>query len=500
MINKSDLKEDFELIMDAMHDDLLITNGEGTVIRISKNFEKVYGISSEYAIGTSIFQLEREGYFKPSITKIVLDKKKKITLKQDTKEGRKLLVTATPIFNENGDVKFVVSFSRDITEFTEIKEKAQRLEAEVRRLKEKTESKACFVYKSEKMLKVVDIAQRVAETDASVLLLGASGVGKTAIAKLVHDKSNRSNKSFIEINCAAIPESLIESELFGYEKGAFTGATHSGKIGLIELAEGGTLFLDEISELSISLQAKLLKVIQDKKIVRVGGRKEIEVDFRLITASNRELEEMVKERAFRQDLFYRLNVVDIKIPLLKERKEDILPLLKHFITLTDEKYKMQTEISPEAIKYLIDYCWPGNVRELSNIVERLSVTSPNGKVGVNELPDYIINKINNNIEEKIEFDKEYSNIEAIREETKKDIYFNKMLPESIGIDTIANLGIKNDKNWSLKEGLEIIEKKLILNAYEESKTSVGVSEKLGISQASASRKINKYFEFKVSEK
>ncbi|MCC6025519.1 MAG: sigma-54 dependent transcriptional regulator, partial [Caldimicrobium sp.] len=227
-----------------------------------------------------------------------------------------------------------------------------------------------IVAESPAMKKVLSLVSKVAETDAPVLITGESGTGKGVIARLIHQLSPAKEGPFLQINCAAIPETLLEAELFGYERGAFTGATHS-KAGLFELAEGGTLFLDEIGDMPLSLQAKLLTVLQDKTIRRLGGLKEIKVNFRFISATNQDLEKMVEEGKFREDLFWRLNVIRINIPPLRERKEDIIPLAQHFIKKFNQKYRKEVQgLTQEAMLALLRHDFPGNVRELENRIER----------------------------------------------------------------------------------------------------------------------------------
>jgi len=222
--------------------------------------------------------------------------------------------------------------------------------------------------------------------DANIILSGETGVGKSMYAKKIHSGSSRKALPFIEINCAAIPENLLESELFGYERGAFTGADSKGKKGQIELAQGGTLFLDEISELSMKLQSKLLKVIQDRRITRIGGTSEIEVGFRLIAASNKDLEQQASKGLFRQDLFFRLNVIPIKIPALRDRKEDIHPLAKQFLDEFNRKYNAHKYFGKDAVDCMERYGWPGNVRELQNTIERLVLTSEYNRISAVDMP------------------------------------------------------------------------------------------------------------------
>lgn len=241
---------------------------------------------------------------------------------------------------------------------------------------------------SDKMQDVIKICLKVAKSRANVLLRGESGTGKELIAKAVHYESERASMPFIAINCAALPETLLEAELFGYEKGAFTGATGT-KLGRFELANKGTIFLDEIGDISPSIQAKLLRVLQEHTFERLGGTRSIHVDVRVVAATNRDLEEMVKDGRFREDLYWRLNVVPIFIPPLRERKEDIPPLIDHFLKRFNKEYEKDITINPDALKYLMDYGWPGNVRELENTIERLVVLNEKSVVKQEDLPSYI---------------------------------------------------------------------------------------------------------------
>lgn len=442
-----ELIDNLDLILDAIHDDLLISDSQGKVIFVNETFENVYSLNREEAIGKTVYQLEEEGYFKPSIVALVLKEKKKLSLRQKTNLGRDVLVTATPVFDEEGGIRFVFSFSRDITELLELEDKVQQYSEELNRLRG-GDAKDQIIAESREAHEMQERLKTMAAYDANVILTGPSGVGKTLYARQIHELSERKNGPFIEMNCAAIPETLLESELFGYEKGAFTGASEKGKAGLVELAQNGTLFLDEISEMPLSLQAKLLKVIQDKTVTRVGGIKEKKVDFRLITATNRDLAALVREGKFREDLYYRLNVLHLDVLPLAERREDILPLCEYFLQKFNQKYGQEKKFDIPALQRLNHYNWPGNVREVSNVVERSAMMSQ----------DDLISEI------------AFGDMENERPEKIMDVF------EAI----------------DLNEHMEAIEGEIVRKAWDRYKNSTKVAKVLGISQPTAYRKIRKY--------
>jgi len=260
-------------------------------------------------------------------------------------------------------------------------------------LRRKVEDRFQFegiIAKSPKMLKIFELIKTIAPTTATVLIIGETGTGKEVIARAIHHQSQRRNKSFIATSCAALPESLLESELFGHEKGSFTGAVEKKK-GKFEAGDKGTLFLDEIGEINANTQVHFLRALEEKKITRVGGNEEIKVDVRVISATNRNLRTMVKQGKFREDLYYRLNVVTIDLPLLKDRREDILPLAEHFLKkYTEENNKSIKKFSPEVVKFMLNYSWPGNVRELENMIERGVILSKKNSITLDELPQDII--------------------------------------------------------------------------------------------------------------
>lgn len=446
MIGK-ELIENIDVILDAARDDLLISDGEGRIIAVNSSFEERYGLTREETLGKTVYQLEEAGYFKPSVVSRVLKEKERISLQQENNVGRVILVTATPVFDDNREIRFVISYSRDITEMVQLQKQVKEYSEELNRLRSGSEDNQ-IIAESKEARDMLESVSTMAAYDANVILTGPSGSGKTMYARQIHQLSERRDGPFIEVNCAAIPESLLESELFGYERGAFTGASEKGKAGFVELADKGTLFLDEISEMPLPLQAKLLKVIQDKTVTRVGGTKEKKVDFRLIAATNRDLASLVREGAFREDLYYRLNVLHLDVLPLAARKDDILPLAEHFLRNFNEKYGQQKTFGAEVLKQLRQYKWPGNVRELSNVVERSAMMT--------------------------------------REDTIDEVAFGDMdVTDSMQIMDVFE-GI------DLNAHLEAVEGTIIRRAWEQYRSSTKVAKILSISQPTAHRKIKKY--------
>ena len=442
-----ELIDNIDLILEATHDDLLISDGEGRIIAVSSSFEEQYGLTEEETLGKTVFQLEEEGYFKPSIVSRVLKEKTRISLQQENNVGGIILVTGIPVFNDDGSIRFVISYSRDITEMVQLQKQVKEYSEELNRLRSGSEGNQ-IIAESKEARDMLESVSTMAAYDANVILTGPSGSGKTMYARQIHRQSERKDGPLIEVNCAAIPEALLESELFGYERGAFTGASEKGKTGFVELADKGTLFLDEISELPLPLQAKLLKVIQDKTVTRVGGTKEKKVDFRLITATNRDLAALVREGKFREDLYYRLNVLHLDVPPLAVRKDDILPLAEYFLQKFNGKYGQDKTFGPGALKQLQQYKWPGNVRELSNVVERSAMMT--------------------------------------RGDTIEEIAFGDMDVT----DTTQIMDVFEEID--LNAHLDAIEGDIIRKAWEQYRNSTKVAKVLSISQPTAHRKIKKY--------
>lgn len=373
--------ERLNAIIEHSFDGIFITDKNANVLRINHAYEDITGLKSEDVLGKNMADLVKGKLISHSGSLIVARTKKPVTLQQRFRSGKEALVTSSPIFDKNGTLIMIVTNVRDLTEIYNLKEIVQEKKDAMERLRlelahiQNPAAEQEVIAKDETTLAAMLLANRVAPMDTTVILLGETGVGKEVMARYIYQHSHRVKNSFIKVNCGAIPESLIESELFGYESGAFTGANRSGKIGLFELANKGTLFLDEIGELPKDMQVKLLRALQEQEIMRVGGTKPVKINVRVIAATNRNLEEMVKSGEFREDLYYRLTVFPISIPPLRLRKKDITPLALSFLTKLNQKYNFKKYFSTISIQLLNEYNWPGNIRELKNIVERAIIIS-----------------------------------------------------------------------------------------------------------------------------
>jgi PAS domain S-box-containing protein/TyrR family helix-turn-helix protein len=373
------IKAELDAIIEASFDSIFVTDAKANVVSINEAYTRITGIKAEEIIGKNMYDLVEQGLYDRSATIQVIENHTPITFVQTLKSGKTLLVTGNPVLNDEGELAWVITNGRDITELMRLKQEvelAQSLSKHYEEELKKAVQTGEMIVNSSKTKELLDLTMRLGKVDSTVLIYGESGVGKELIARELHKNSNRKDKPLININCAAIPETLLESELFGYESGAFSGAKKGGKMGIFELASGGTLFLDEIGEMPLTLQSKLLRAIQEKEILRIGATNPIKIDVRLITATNRDLWEMTRRGQFRQDLYYRLNVVPIHVPPLRERKEEIPALTFHFLHLFNEQYGLNKKIDERMIVSLLDYDWPGNVRELRNAIERAIVTNP----------------------------------------------------------------------------------------------------------------------------
>ncbi|HBY2763656.1 TPA: sigma 54-interacting transcriptional regulator, partial [Clostridioides difficile] len=443
--------EFYQKILEASHDEICVSDDKGIIIYCNKAFEENYGLKKEDILGKNVSFLEDSGYSTKSPIPIVLKTKTKFSLEQDTQTGKKLIITATPIFDENGHLEFTVENCRDITELNNIKNKLEDTKKQVKKYKSEVETLYRTALRIEDtvimdgivMRPIINTVNHVSKTDVSVLLLGESGTGKSSLARYIHHNSNRSNGPFITINCATISPQLLESELFGYTSGAFTGASTKGKVGLVELANGGTLFLDEIGDIPQNLQAKFLQLIQDRTFTPVGSLKNKKVDIRIISATNVDLVSKVKEKKFREDLYYRLNVIEIKLPPLRERRDNLVEIIKYYFNRYSSDFNLNKTISKEAMDAIANYRFPGNIRELQNIIQKILLTCTDNHITIDDLPNILT-----------------KNIHITNNGNKTHIsQINKVI--------ISDSKSTNYKNKNFDTLIKEYEKNIILDAYEK---------------------------------
>lgn len=460
-----ELSKELETILDSSFDGIGVISGEGRVIRLNKSYEKITGLKAEELVGCYLTDLIKRGVFSEAPSLIAIKEKRPVTMTQRLWNGTEVLITGNPVFDEGGNLVKVVANIRNMSEVNRLKAESEsyrelisRYSAEIKELRAKQIAEGEVITRSPEMIMVIERAIRAAKTDCGVLITGESGTGKEVIVKLIHKLSSRAEGPFIQVNCAAIPDSLLESELFGYEKGAFSGASTSGKLGLMELAHGGTLVLDEIGDLSPNLQPKLLRAVENQKIYRVGGNKPIALNIRIIALTNKNLEEKVKSGSFRLDLYYRLNVISLEVPPLRKRRDDIIPLLMHYLQKFNQKYNRDCYFDSELLLLLEQYDWPGNVRELRNIVERLVVMSEKSCIALKD-----VSLLGSSFTNKLE--KGISNESMVLE-------IRDLVP--------------------LKEAEEVLEKQLLEKAFQKYKSARKVAKVLGITHPTVIRKKEQY--------
>ncbi len=461
MLSYQELSQELDAIISSSDDGLWICDGHGTILRINAASERLNMLRPTDVIGRNINELVDEGYIDTSVTLKVMKSRQRENLLQQTRSGRKLMLTGNPVFNPAGELIRVVVNERDITEIDALREE---LEAQLakndqiqRRMQEmqiaELES-GQIIARSANLVQALRQARKVSQVDSTVLILGESGTGKGVVANLIHAYSARAKKPMIQVNCGAIPETLVESELFGYAKGAFTGAAQKGKPGYFELADGGILFLDEVAELPIASQVKLLRFLESGQVTRVGGTTTKRLDVRIVCATHRDLAKMVEQGQFRLDLFYRLNVIPISIPPLREREACKLSLIQHYINHFSIKLKgaKPPRLSRRAVDALLAYHYPGNVRELMNICERLVVMSESQRIDVADLP----------------------------------VAITSQLPPQMacGIDMIG-------KGGTLPQAMAVVERRILTQALEKYGTQTKAAQALGINQSTIARKLKR---------
>ena len=475
-------------MLDRASDGIFIVDGRndsyGNSLYCNPALYNLLGVQSEEIIGRNIEDYQGKFVNKMATMSTMKNKASSTVIQTMVRTNRKAVVTSTPIYDEyNNLVCFFVQV-RDIVSYEEaiIGDEAGRDDADY--TAESTsyyvKGKKQLVAQDSLMLDTLDLALKLAHYDLGVLLYGETGAGKEVIAQYIHDNSPRKQGPFVTVNCATFQKELIESELFGYESGAFTGAKKSGKIGLIEAAKGGTLFLDEINSLPLDLQGKLLRVIETKRIRAVGSNKEKDVDFRLICATNEKLENLLKNKAFREDLFYRINTFSINIPPLRERPGDIRPLLEHFTKKYADKYQVEFHLKETDVQKALHYNWPGNVRELRNFAEQLVVIGSNPILGTSYRMDHALPQLKDNAEAEEAKELPPHKAECIAD-THPDSDMDAELKECIASST-----------GTLKERMAFCEREILRQALKKNSFKRDVAKELGIAPAVLSRKIAKY--------
>ncbi|RUL50361.1 MULTISPECIES: sigma-54-dependent Fis family transcriptional regulator [Lysinibacillus] len=460
---KEEFAEELEDVINSSFDGIVIADAEGIILYQNPAYERITGLSTEFCIGKSLQELVDIGVIDISASLKAIKEKRSVTISQKIETGRSVLVTAVPITNKQGEIIKIVNNVRDLTQLSKLEVEIHELEIEnkkiseeLQQLKQNKDPKYSIIAHSSQMKEVLDRALRIAQIDSGVLIQGPSGVGKEKILDLIHRYSIRKDGPLIKINCGAIPESLLESELFGYESGSFTGAVKGGKAGLFEVANKGTIFLDEIGEMPLQLQVKLLRILQEREVVRIGGKKAIQVDVRVVAATNKNLLEMIEKGTFREDLYYRLNIVPIEIPPLEHRKDDVIPLIYHFINGLNLKYGLNKSFSREVLDRFVNYNWPGNVRELQNIVERVVLMSRSSVITIEDLHKEL----------------NTSNIQLVNSNVKAE--------------AVSNI------QTSLKEQVESFEEELIRDVIKNYPSIRKAAVALKIDQSTLVRKLQKY--------
>jgi len=439
-------------IFDILHKSnagIAICDGEGRFVWANPQYQRISGFDIHKSEGIHILDLMVKHGVKvrgsENMFTVVLGRRTPQTALVDFNTGHDVIATCTPIFNDNGSLRWmlyslvdcdqVFQMQQPLTEMTERVKMGQIQLHNAIIAKGKTPDGS--VIHDKKMIDIYSSALRMAQVSATVLILGETGTGKDHLAKFIHSMGDRHKENFVHVNCSAIPENLFEAELFGYEAGAFTGASRKGKMGLIEFANHGTLYLDEVAELPLSMQTKLLAVLQNRQITRIGGVHAKPVDVRIIAATNRDLQQMIRERTFREDFFFRLNVLEVRLPNLRERVDDITPLVLHFTEIFNARYQMQKRFSQQALRLFNMYSWPGNVRELAHTVERLIIMSPEDFIGVHHLPKEL-----RNLEGKISDDKQNKTLKEVLDHVEEQFIREVINSSSSLKDAAKSLGIE----------------------------------------------------------
>lgn len=467
-------------VLDNIDIGIFVLDANGNYLYVNNEYSNILKRPRESFSGMSIPKFKEQGYLTYSVWDMVVEKKAPVTTIVTINDfifnkTHHFLTTASPSFNSDGSIKYIF-FTQESIEKTSKRVQTGILNRHVitGSIVNPNDSQLDIIAESPQMKQLLEMLSHVSKTDASILISGPSGVGKEILTKYIHENSLRKEGPFVVLNCAAIPENLMESELYGYEKGAFSGASSSGKEGLIEAANGGTLFLDEINSMPPGLQAKLLRVLETKQVTRLGSVVPKKIDFRLICATNDDLQALVKKKLFRSDLFYRINVISVYIPPLCERKEDIIPLSTFYMQYFCKKYNCVKALDESVLNAMLSYEWPGNVRELRNFIERLIISSTNTELIISTVP------------------KEFSiqnEVEAIRAVSPAEL------------PTGMHSSPYYDEAFSLSSYMDECEKQLLLNLLEQRKSPLKIAQILKLDLSNVYRKIKKHnLKFVMSNK
>ena len=449
--------DEISTVIKESYDGILVTDRDGNVILVNNAYTRIIG---QDVRGKNFFEYLKTNDYKKAACLEVLKTNARVSYDHvDLYPGKHIMATANPIFDEQGQIRLVVTNARDMTEMMQLREeleKAREMEETLYKSLDKlNQTNGGPVAVNSKMKELFAAALRVCSVDVTVLITGESGVGKEVLAKYIHDNSPRKSHPFVAVNCGAIPEQLLESEFFGYIGGAFTGASKTGKKGLFETADGGTLFLDEIGDLPFSLQVKLLRALGTGEITRLGDNSPIPVNIRLLAATNQDLQTMVHTHRFREDLYYRLNVINLAIPPLRERPEDIRPLCMYFLSEYNQRYGQNKRINLEVLNALENYNWPGNIRELKNTIERMVVLSSGNHLELSSLTS---------------FDGIQTSPNPI--DSDEAIIVNRFIP--------------------IPQAVEAVEKQILSHAMNQYSSSRQIARSTGIDQKTVLRKMKKY--------
>lgn len=455
-----ELTWEHDAIIDSSSDGLFVCDGSGRILRVNPASQRINNASAEQLVGRDYLDVAKDGFvILPSAALEAIKRREVVSLLQENRYGLKLISTATPVFDDDGELIRVVVSERDITEVDHLQRELEEQQAigdqfrhQVLELQLKHLDAQPIIARSPSMVKTLQLSIKLSEVDSTVLILGESGVGKGLVADLIHKNSRRADNPIIKINCGAIPETLIEAELFGYAKGAFTGAV-GNKPGHLELADGGTLLLDEVAELPLASQVKLLRFMEDGIVTRLGSTSSRKVDVRILAATNRKLEQQVEAGLFRTDLFYRLSVIPLNVPALRERKECLVPLIRSYIDHFAQRSNTSKRLTAAALDVLVHYSYPGNVRELMNICERMVVMSDTEVIDVSDLPQDVV----------------------------------------AGTDVESDLSAGHwPAEMSMEQILESVEKRVLTDVCKRHRKQKDIAAALGMSQPTVARKLQKY--------